>query len=121
MANIEDCISLLWNSRTQAQIWHNQTDSYSEHKALGRYYDEIGELTDGLVESIQGVYPRITGIKTLQVIDWSSREVTVAYFKNLYAYIQKELYGKYNETWIKNQVDGISELVASTLYQLSLK
>ena len=121
MANLADCVSLLWNSRTQAHIWHNGTNSFSEHKALGEFYENIVELVDGLVESYNGVYPRLTGLKTLSVTDWSSTEVTIVYFKNLYAYLQKERVNLPQESWIQNQIDEIVQLVAETLYQLSLK
>jgi len=46
-----EMISLLLHSRTQTHTLHLQTDSFSEHMALNGYYDGIGDLVDGLVES----------------------------------------------------------------------
>ena len=34
-------ISLLFASRTQAHVFHLQTNSYAMHKALNGYYDDI--------------------------------------------------------------------------------
>lgn len=120
MADVKSFVSVLHQSRTQAQIWHHQTDSYSEHKALDFYYSGIVDKVDGLVESIQGIRPRVTGYTTKPLVDWTEGGSTV-YFKGLYEYIQKERAGLGSESWIQNQVDEIAQLVAETLYQLSLK
>ena len=59
-------ISTLFASRTQAHIFHLQVTgpgSFAKHKALDDYYNEIIDLTDGLVESYQGRYGIITGYK----------------------------------------------------------
>ena len=50
---INQFISTLHQSKQQAITWHHQTISYSEHKALQNYYEEIVERIDGLVESIK--------------------------------------------------------------------
>lgn len=120
MATLVEYVSVLHQSHTQAKTWHNSTTVYSEHKALGAYYDEIVELVDGLVESSQGVYPRFTGYTTKPLVDWVEGK-SVEYFKMLYTYLQKERTTLPQETWIQNQIDSIVELVAETSYQLSLK
>lgn len=38
---------------------HWQTSSFSEHKALGKLYDGLVDLTDSLVETYQGKYERL--------------------------------------------------------------
>ena len=40
----------------QLKIYHWQTRSYAEHKALGKAYDAISGLTDTLVETYLGKY-----------------------------------------------------------------
>ena len=42
-------VSTLFASRTQAHIFHLQTDSFAEHSALNVYYDEIISINDGIV------------------------------------------------------------------------
>ena len=47
-------------SQTQAHVFHLQTGSYAEHKALQGYYEGIDDLVDSLVESYQGENENIT-------------------------------------------------------------
>jgi hypothetical protein len=113
-------ISTLKQSNEQAIVWHHQTTSFSEHKALNNYYDEIVPLLDGLVESVQGVYPRIESYTLSNPVDWSEGFSTT-YFKGLYDYVQTHRTMVYQETWVQNQIDEIAQLIADTLYQLSFK
>jgi hypothetical protein len=117
---INQFISTLHQSKQQAIIWHHQTTSFSEHKALQNYYDEILERIDGLVESIQGIYPRIESYTLSNPVDWTEGGSTI-YFKGLYEYVQKHRTMIYQESWVQNQIDNISELISTTLYLISLK
>jgi hypothetical protein len=121
MATIQDFVSILRNSQPQAHIFHNQTESFAEHMATGAYYEGIGEKIDELVESIQGVYPRIKGYKAGNYSDWVSTENTIVYFRALYTLIEAERKTICQESYIQNQIDEIVALIASTLYKLSLK
>jgi hypothetical protein len=114
-------ISQLLDSKEQAIVWHNQTLSYAEHKALDKYQDEISELYDGLVESVSGIYgrPKNYSVATLQ--NYVSNEAVRAYFKDLYVLIEKERKTIYQDTWVQNQIDEIAQLIAKTLYLLTLK
>lgn len=113
-------VSTLKQSFEQAVVWHHQTTSFSEHKALNNYYDEIIPLLDGLIESVQGVYPRIGAYTLSPTVDWSEG-MSTTYFKGLYDYVQTHRKMIYQESWIQNQIDEIAQLIAETLYQLSLK
>ena len=113
-------ISTLKQSFEQAVVWHHQTTSFSEHKALNNYYDEIVPLLDGLIESVQGIYPRIGSYTLVNPVDWSDG-VSTTYFKGLYQYVQEHRKMVYQESWIQNQIDEIAQLIAETLYQISLK
>lgn len=120
MATFTDFLSTLNSCKQQSIFWHNQTKSFSEHKALENFYDEILGLLDGLVESVSGIYGRPQGYTTHSPEDYKSKEQVIAYFKKVYDYVQSERNNLYKETWIQNQIDEISQLVAETLYQLSL-
>lgn len=113
-------LSSLNSCKQQAIFWHNQTTSYSQHKALNNFYDEILELLDGLVESVAGIYGRPMGYTTHEPEDYKSLEQLMAYFKKVYDFVQAERKNIYQETWIQNQVDEIAQLVAKTLYLLTL-
>jgi len=120
MAKFVEFLSNLNTSKQQAIVWHNQTDSFSEHKALNKYYDSILELLDGLVESAAGIYGRPQNYVVANLVNYESTEQVQAYFKALYDYVQSERKSLYQETWIQNQIDGISEQIARTMYMLTL-
>jgi hypothetical protein len=44
-------ISYLFYFQIQAHIFHLQTKSFAEHKALNDFYDSIPDLIDSIVES----------------------------------------------------------------------
>ena len=114
-------VSYLKDSFDQAVVWHHQTESYAVHKALNKFYDGILGLTDGLVESVSGIYDRPMHYQIDSPTDYKSSEQVVKYFKSLYKTIQEERKEIYQESWIQNQVDEIATLIAETLYLLSLK
>ena len=118
--NIVDMISILLHSRSQAHIFHWQTksqSSFAEHMALGGYYEEIGELIDGIVEGYQGKNDLLTGYKTIKMVDYKSTEQLITYFKGLDDNIEKNRKAV-KESYIQNQIDTIQELIYSTLYKL---
>ena len=117
---VVDMIATLLHSRSQAHIFHWQTksqSSFAEHTALGTYYDEIVGLIDGIVESFQGKYDLITGYKTVEMVDYKSTEQLISYFRDLNNNIEKNRKG-IKESYIQNQIDGVQELIFSTLYKL---
>jgi RNA binding exosome subunit len=120
MATFVEFISQLHNSKQQAIVWHHQTDEFEVHKALDMFYTEIVDLVDGLVESTSGVYGRPQGYSVQTLKDYVDCESVILYFQSLYSYIQTERNGIYQETWIQNQVDEVAQLVAETIYQLTL-
>lgn len=120
MATAAEFISVLHQSKTQAQVWHHQTTSYSEHKALGSYYEGITELIDGLVESLQGYTPRITGYTTKPLVDWVEGQ-SETYLKSLCDYVQAERLSVGDYSWVQNEIDEIQKLLYLTKYKLSLK
>jgi len=114
-------VSYLKDSFDQSVVWHHQTDSYAVHKALNNFYDEIVGLTDGLVESVSGIYGRPEKYQIDSPVDYKNLEQVVKYFKKMYDTIQEDRKEIYQETWVQNQVDEIATLFAETLYLLSLK
>lgn len=114
-------VSYLKDSFDQSVVWHHQTESYAVHKALNKFYDGILGLTDGLVESVSGIYDRPMHYQIDSPADYKNSEQVVKYFKSLYKTIQEERKEIYQESWVQNQVDEIAALIAKTLYLLSLK
>lgn len=60
-------ITLLMQMLDQLKLFHWQTASFAEHKALGAKYDSLADLVDKLVETYFGKHGRIVpkgGVKT---------------------------------------------------------
>jgi len=112
-----EMMSLLLHSRTQTHTLHLQTNSYPEHMALNGYYDGIGDLIDGLIESFQGKYGIIKGYKSMDIQEWRSTEDTVKYMKGLCENVI-ELRDCCEDSYIQNQIDTVCELINSTIYKL---
>jgi flagellar biosynthesis/type III secretory pathway chaperone len=117
MENFAKLVSYLMHSRTQAHTFHLQTPSFAEHKALNDYYDEIVELVDGLIESYQGKYGIIREYVSFPLLNYTDKNQVVAYFEQLNQIIE-QLRQDNDDSYIQNQIDGIVELVQSTLYKL---
>mgnify|MGYP003335187616 CR=1 FL=1 len=78
-------------------------------------------LIDGLVESVSGIYGRPQGYDVHDLADWTSTDDTLKYFQQLYTYVQSERKNLYQESWIQNQIDEIAQLIAETIYLLTLR
>lgn len=112
-----EMVSLLLHSRTQTHTLHLQTESYPEHIALNAYYDGIGDIIDGLVESYQGKYGILKGYKSYDITEYKSTESTIKYLKDLCGKVEK-LRDCCKDSYIQNQIDTVCELINSTLYKL---
>lgn len=51
-------ITALLTLQNQLRIFHWQTESYAEHKALGKAYESLDDLIDTLIEESFGRYGR---------------------------------------------------------------
>jgi hypothetical protein len=111
-------ISYLLHSATQVHIFHLQTNSYAEHKALNEYYDEIVDLTDGLIESFQGKYDILKGYENYALNDYENNAQVVKYFKALMKTVDELRVSVKNDSYLQNEIDNVVNLIASTLYKL---
>jgi hypothetical protein len=110
-------VSRLLDSQRQVHIFHLQTKSFAEHKALQDYYDAIGDIVDGIVESYQGKYGIVTGWKSIGTAEYQSAEQVITYLKGLSEETSK-YYNISKDTYIQNQLDEVTALINSTLYKL---
>jgi high-affinity Fe2+/Pb2+ permease len=116
-SGFKDMVSILLHSQTQVHIFHLQTKSYAEHKALQGYYEGIDGLVDGIIESYQGKYDIVTGYNSIKTEDYKSSEQVVKYFKALDSMVEKNR-KSVKESFLQNQIDTVQELIYSTLYKL---
>ena len=114
---IVEMVSKLRFSVEQTQIYHWQSQSLSEHKALNRYYDGIPDIVDGIVESYQGKYGIQKGYRLFEVRDYSTPEEVINFLKQLCEDIEN-LRQPIKESYIQNQIDTAIELISTTVYKL---
>ena len=119
MATVSEFISVLRNSSPQVHIFHNQTKIYSEHVALGDYYDDVLDLIDRIAETYTALYGKIDGYKSAPYRDYVSADDTITYFQTLYSYVQKNR-SVFTDSFIENIIDELSELLAQTLFRFGL-
>jgi len=104
----------LLHSATNTHFFHWSTNSYSQHKALGNYYDEIVELTDDLVEAYMGCYEQIKSFPST----YHQPKDAVKYMESLKNFVDDARKDLPQETQIQNIIDEIAQLIDSTLYKL---
>ena len=113
---MEEMASALMASQTQVHIFHLQTKSYAEHKALQDYYDGIDDLMDSLIESYQGQFGIIENYQSLPISKYEGKEQIISYFEDLMSIIEKNREDL--PSHLQNIVDTIVELITSTLYKI---
>lgn len=112
---IKELIDRVFALRDVAHLAHWSTKSYSEHMALGDFYDGLVDKIDAIVEAYQGQFGIIRGIKlecTMKgdIIDLIGQEA---------AWIAKNRtkLGENNDMLI-NMIDDLSALYSTTFYKL---
>jgi len=112
-----DFVGMFFLARDVTHSVHLNTRSYSKHKALQKFYENIIDLADGFAEAYQGRHGLIGAI-TLQ----SSKKTTnvTEFLEDQLDEIEKCRYDvcDKSDTALQNLIDGIVELYLSTLYKL---
>ena len=110
-------VSTLLHSATLTHLMHFKSKSYSEHVALGAYYDEIPELVDGLVESIQGAYETIIDPYPAMFGNGNNDD-PLAYMISLRNYVRDYRQQMPQDNEIQNEIDNVANLLNATVYKL---
>lgn len=114
---VGELLSLLFHSRTQAHILHLQTDSYSAHKALNKYYDGIVDLVDKYAETYQGIYGIVKGYPVQNKYVEGQKEI-IPYFKKLDKSLHTLQSKLPKDLDLENAFADILDLVHTTQYLL---
>lgn len=112
-------ISLL-HIQSQARIWHIQTKSYAEHKALNDFYEEIGDLQDKIIETVSGHYGLDNGSVGLKLDKYVSKEYTKEKLVQFAKGIDKFKITFKSKSDIVSILDDIDALTNRTLYLLEM-
>ena len=113
---IGDFFLALLHSATNTHILHLQSRSYSEHQALGAFYDEIVELTDNLIEAWQGKNGRLSEYPNSYMPPMGSG---LDELQALSAFVQANRGVVGADTELQNITDEIQQLIDSTIYKLT--
>jgi|TARA_R110000868_G_scaffold36719_2_gene130133 hypothetical protein len=114
---VADFVGMFFLARDVTHSVHLNTRSYSKHKALQKFYENIIDLTDNFAEAYQGRNGMIGAI-TLQS---SKKTANVTEFlEDQLEDIEKYRYDICDKTdsALQNLIDEIITLYLSTLYRL---
>lgn len=119
MIDIEDLLQIL----DQARVIHWQTDSYAEHKAMGKFYDGLSVLTDTFVETAMGMMgrPKANGSFNITIRNYEDYDVC-SYMGNVctaFKKMKKDIPD--DATDLQNILDEMMGLANQTKYLLTLK
>jgi len=107
-------VAALLHSSTVTHFMHLSTDSYSVHKALGKYYEDIIELADDFAEAYQGRYEKIKKYPE----EFHSATDPEKYLKSLLQFVDEARGDLPQDSELQNIVDEITSLIDATLYRL---
>jgi hypothetical protein len=114
---MNEFIATLFLTRELAHRYHLSTKSYSQHKALQNFYEDLLDLTDDLAEMTQGAH----GLLNIPILTEKS-----GYKEPLYCiadklkYVENNRYKAFSkeDTALQNKIDEIVETFLRTIYKL---
>ena len=113
---LEQLIARVFYARNLAHWNHWRTDSYSEHKALGKFYEDVIDALDALVEAYQGAFELVGNIP----VPASSKNQDILDTLNVDSeWIEKnhEEISKGNRA-VANKIDELTAVYLTTIYKL---
>jgi hypothetical protein len=112
---IEQLISRVFYARNLAHYEHWRTESYAQHKALGKFYEGVIEALDALVEAYQGLNGLIGSIPSPTDTKGDSMKILKADAEWIEAN-HEEISG--GNSAIANLTDNVTGIYLSTIYKL---
>ena len=106
----------LLNAVTAGHIHHLTTDSYSQHVALGEFYDGIDDLTDRFIEAYQGKKSKIIFAEKALFLGENGLALVQYVCDSIESY--RKMPGFPQDSELQNIVDELMDLVDSTKYKL---
>jgi DNA-binding ferritin-like protein len=112
-----DFVGILFLARDVTHSVHLNTRSYSKHKALQKFYENIIELADNFAEAYQGRHG-LMGPISLQTAKKTTN--VVEFLENQLEEIEADRYKicDKDDSVVQNLIDEIAALYLSTLYRL---
>ena len=95
-------------------FFHWSTNSYSQHKALGHYYDNIVEVVDDLAEAYMGKYEQLKNFPNV----YHQPKEPVKYLESLKSFVADARNDLPTDKDIQTLIDNVATEIDSTLYKL---
>lgn len=112
---IEELVSHVFALRNATHLAHWASRSFSEHKALGKFYDGLIDKIDSIVEAYQGYYGLIGEIRP---VNFPKTNITNKIRDELvWINANRSKIAKGN-TMMENLIDDLMQLYSTTLYML---
>jgi DNA-binding ferritin-like protein len=108
----------LLHSSTNTHLQHWTTKSYAQHKTLGKFYENIVELTDQLAEAYFGCYGQITKFPDTYHLP---RGEPLGYLQSLQKFVKDARGDLPKDSEIVQLIDNISQEIDTTIYLLKFK
>jgi hypothetical protein len=113
-----DLLITLLNAATIGHVFHLQSRSYAEHKALNTFYSDLPDLVDSVIEAYQGRHGELIEYPD-QVVELSGYSSALEFVVFLKILVEEERYVLGDASEIQNLVDEIAALIDSTIYKLT--
>lgn len=91
--------------------------SYAAHKAMNSFYDEIGDLSDGLAEAYQGLMGKVLELKQVPQPVLKTKKDCIDHLSSLYNKINAAQ-ALCSHSEIINDLDNAKTLINKTKYKL---
>lgn len=108
-----DLFSQIFAARDKAHKLHLSSKSFAEHTALGKFYEELVELVDELVEVYQGKYGLVE-LETVKCVHEDAEDLLNQFGKLLST--SRQIFEK--DDYLGNIMDEITALTYRTLYKV---
>jgi hypothetical protein len=115
---IEELVSRVFYARNVAHVEHwvaSGVGGYARHKTLGKFYEEVIEALDSLVEAYQGAFELIGPVRAPKT---KATDIQLILIEDA-EWIEKnhEKICKGNRA-VANLIDGVTEVYLTTTYKL---
>jgi hypothetical protein len=114
---IKSFLAALMCGQVCLRLIHWETYSLAEHKAIGKLYDSLADLTDTLAETYIGIYGRFGNIPCSH----TDLPNAVDYVGEMAQFVEAARTELPNDTQLQNIVDEIAATIDRTNYLLTLK
>jgi len=114
---MNEFIATLFLTRELAHRYHLSTKSYSQHKALQNFYENLLDLTDDLAEITQGAH----GLLDIPILtEKKSYKEPLYCIADKLQYIETNRYKAYSkdDTALQNKIDEIVAVFLTAIYKL---